>query len=391
MKKVLITAGSVYGSIDDNKLVSNRARGVWAIKFAEYLEAWEYRVTLLVPDLLPDPLGRKNEHNVIRSGPGIQVLHHKGFEDYHYKCLMLAQSHDAMVAAAAVVNWIPAEPIPGKMPTKGYKPGDIISIPFRLAPRVIDEMKVQNPNLTLIGCKMLSGAGHEDLIEAAYHTVLSARCNVVVANDLSHLRDKFLVHQDRTVVSFRNDFDGLFRALRDIIEDEHYTTDWLQTNYPVTAPNEAVDWTLNQYRGRFIQRAEDSDHVFGALFIPTGSTALGLVTPREKNKMFSVKDLVVIKNIHGTVIQVHGPSKATLNAPLLARVSQKYPKARAVLHLHEQLSGVPVVPYAPPGTVRDNDREIPGPVFNIEGHGFVACLDQNGDIFKVGNPALLTP
>lgn len=54
----------------------------------------------------------------------------------------------------------------------------------------------------------------------------------------------------------------------------------------------------------------------------------------------------------------------------------------AMLHLHEQLPGVPTVPYAPPGTVRDNEREIPGPVFNIEGHGFIACLDDNLDIWK---------
>ena len=35
------------------------------------------------------------------------------------------------------------------------------------------------------------------------------------------------------------------------------------------------------------------------------------------------------------------------------------------------------MPYAPPGTVRDNERPILGPVFNIELHGFIACLDEN--------------
>ena len=30
MKRILITAGSVYAKLDDNKIVSNRARGTWA-------------------------------------------------------------------------------------------------------------------------------------------------------------------------------------------------------------------------------------------------------------------------------------------------------------------------------------------------------------------------
>ena len=48
-----------------------------------------------------------------------------------------------------------------------------------------------------------------------------------------------------------------------------------------------------------------------------------------------------------------------------------------ILHLHEQLEGVPTLPYGPPGTDRDNLRDIPAPAFNIEGHGFIACLDAN--------------
>jgi len=35
--KVLITAGQVYGRLDDNKLVGNRVRGIWACRFTEHL------------------------------------------------------------------------------------------------------------------------------------------------------------------------------------------------------------------------------------------------------------------------------------------------------------------------------------------------------------------
>jgi len=56
--------------------------------------------------------------------------------------------------------------------------------------------------------------------------------------------------------------------------------------------------------------------------------------------------------------------------------------AHVVLHLHEMLEGVPTVPYAPPGTDRDNWRDLPKGAFNIEGHGFVARLNFDGTISK---------
>jgi hypothetical protein len=71
--------------------------------------------------------------------------------------------------------------------------------------------------------------------------------------------------------------------------------------------------------------------------------------------------------------------RATLNAPLLIRTGRSHTKdgrRMPVLHLHRPLADVPTVPYGPPGTVRDNNREIPGPVFNVKGHGFVKVLND---------------
>lgn len=375
MKRVLITGGPVYGKLDDNKLVSNRVRGIWATRFAEFLLRRGYAVTLLLPDIQTRLTGE-----VVGESSVINVVTHSGFADYHLKCLALAKDHDAAVMAAAVVNWIPATPIVGKMETKGYKPGDIINVPFILAPRVIDEMKAQNRKLTLIGCKMTIGATEDELVEAAYGTLLGARCNVVVANDMGHgLRRKLLVYQDRTVQEFDDDFEGLFTTLQGVIDDEHYETAW-NTRYDRlgrVCEDDTFNLVVRKYRRRFTLRQADSDRVFGAVFVPTGDIALGFVTPREKGEMFTAADAVVIEKIEDRVLHVAGPNKATLNAPLLVRVAQKYPWAHAILHLHEQLPGVPTVPYAPPGTVRDNEREIPGPIFNIEGHGFIACLNDS--------------
>src|SRR3990167_2937312 len=98
----------------------------------------------------------------------MQVLEHKGFEDYCAKVLALAPTMDGVILGAAVANLIPAKPYVGKFPSHDYKPGDMIPIDFTIAPRVIDEVKRVAPQTHLFGYKLLSGVSHEELIRAAY-------------------------------------------------------------------------------------------------------------------------------------------------------------------------------------------------------------------------------
>lgn len=369
MKHVVITAGPVYGRLDDNKLVSNRVRGIWALRFAGYLSSKGYQVTLVLSDTMP-----KNSALDIgtysSTGLAIRIQRHTGFESYQKICKELAAQADAMVMAAAVVNWIPAEPIKGKMETKGYQEHDRISIEFELAPRVINQMKAVNPKLTLIGCKMLIGAEHEDLIDAAHHVLLTARCNAVVANDMEHgLKTKYIVHKDRACITYQN-FDKFYADLTAIIEDEYYQTTNTRTLSTQRA-KEIFDHIADEYRDRF---CPVGNRVFGALAVRVSGIGW-LVSPREKGQMFSSDDAVLVEKIsqHSHSVYVHGPGKATLNAPLLIRVGERF-DAQVVLHLHEQLPNTVSVSHAPPGTVRDNERDIPGPQFNIEHHGFIKCL-----------------
>lgn len=397
---ILISAGCVYGRLDDNKLVGNRVRGIWACKFAGYLASKGHFVSLLVPDTMPKfeefhtlvgeysgrgPLCR--EGLGLMSPGAIEVIRHNGYESYAAKCYKLALTHDAAVMAAAVVNWIPKEPFAGKMPTKGYKERDEISIPFYLAPRVINRMKALNPKITLIGCKMLSGSTFDELIDAAYHVVLDARCNVVVANDMqTGLRGKHLVYQDRTAQTFDNDFEGFFKALEAVVLDEHYRTVQVEADDrwapEILLAMRQFDRIVDKHRDRFVKRTADGDKVFGAVAVQVGSVGGDggwLVSPREKGSLFTSADAVWVRDVHygEHLVKVAGGGKATLNAPLLIRVAT-LTNATSVLHLHEQLPDVPTLPYAPPGTVRDSNREIlfiqPHLTsFNIEGHGFVTA------------------
>ena len=377
--KVLVTAGSVYGPLDDNKIVSNRARGIWAIEFAKFLAQKHHEVILLLPDV-----NFRGEELRRLEMAGCTCCHHSGFEDYQKACLHYAERVDAAVLAAAVVNWIPAEPVSGKMVTSGYNPGDVINIPFRLAPRVIEAMKTANPKLTLIGCKMLSGSSYDELIEAAYGVVLHSRCNVVVANDLQNLKQKLLVYPDRTVVKYPDSFTLMYHDLLDALEDTHYHTEF-EHKIPVMRHLEGLgeagihaaatfNCVVRDNRDGFVRRQGDSEMVFGSVAVRVPGHGW-LVSPREKNRLFTAEDAVMVTKVENRIVHVIGNSKATLNAPLLIRAGEQG-NATYVLHLHRQIPNAPTVPYAPPGTVRDNERKIFGPLFNITGHGFVSCVNE---------------
>lgn len=393
--RVLITAGPVYGRLDDNKLVGNRTRGIWAAVFAKWLTELGVNVTLLVPDTHASDIKKR-----AGTSPLLTVVQHKGFHDYRARCYEFAETHDAAVMASAVVNWIPLNPISGKMVTKGYKEGDVIDIPFVLAERVIDRMRKINPSLTLIGCKMLVGSTYDELIDAAYQDViLASKANVVLANDLNDLHVKHLVYPDRCVQTFGDDWNGLYDTLWGVIQDRHWQTKHTTVTSESVRLNEPramalFDQIVDKYRDRFMPRGDGK--VFGSLLIPLGPGMGYLASPREKGTLFTSQDAVYVAprpdNASSTVFVGAGP-KATMNAPLLVRMacwaqtlgtqgSCFATGQPVVLHLHEQLPGVPTVPYAPPGTDRDNLREIPGPAFNIEGHGFVACLDENLEILR---------
>lgn len=395
MKRVLITAGQVYGRLDDNKLLGNRIRGIWAVNFARYLAAKDYEVTLLIPDTMP-------KRGLLEGHPRVRVMTQDGFESYRDQCYALAETHDSAVMSAAVVNWIPADPIKGKMSTKGYKEGDHISIRLVLAERVINRMREINPKLTLIGCKMLSGGTDDDLFRESRTVFRASRSHVIVANDLRRgLRRKLLVYPDRCVHEFNNDWDGFYRELTEVIDDEYWRTEFTpgdnakiiqESGLSMEKARKIFDTVADIYRDRFTAR--DGNTVHGAILVPVVGGGY-LCTPRVKGPDFTSADAVWVApetswlKTGGRVLVTGRGTKASLNAPLLARVATgrmtqdpMETGSYVVLHLHEPLEGVPTLPYAPPGTVRDNERKIPDGAFNIEGHGFIARLAFDGTIMK---------
>jgi len=245
----------------------------------------------------------------LRKGPGeIHIAKHHGFESYRDRCWEFAETHDAAVLAAAVVNWIPAEPIKGKMDTKGYKAGDRINIPFVLAESVINRMRVINPKLTLIGCKMTIGASEDFLLDAARGVIRASKANVVVANDQGRdLKQKLLVYPDGCVQEFIDDWGAFYYTLLEIMADKHWHTEFtpgsnaeiINKGDPhMEKARKIFDTVADLYRDRFTQRSITSVH--GAILVPVVGGGY-LCTPRVKGPDFTSADAVWVAPEHSWV------------------------------------------------------------------------------------------
>jgi hypothetical protein len=315
-------------------------------------------------------------------------IYHSGFNDYRAICQKMAPQVDGLVSAATVVNWIPAEPITGMMATQRHRPGDIVQVPFMLVPQVLTEMRSLNPKINLIGCKLTSGSTKEDLIGAAYCTLEASQCNVVVASDLSDLHTKHLVYPDRTVSTYKDQWFDFTKALAAVLTDEHF-----QTTEGAIAPLdpfildeakfchsikvlETFDLVANKYRDRFLTRG---CRTLGAIAVRLHSE-LWLCTPRYKYPSFTAWEAVAVKVDFKELVVQTQRDKVSLSAPHMIGLSEAH-NADVVLHLHEQMPGWDTLPYTPSGTKRDLClwSELPKH-YNIEGHGFMACLNEQGEI-----------
>lgn len=361
---VFITAGPVGAYIDDNKLVSNRSRGIWAIKFAQYLAERGTQVTLLLPEV---PKIEAPSHT------RISVVRFSDYWNYSDLCTSLAPQHHAAVMAAAVVNWIPSKKISGKIVTAGYKDGDEIQIPFMLAPRVIDRMRQEAPNLHLIGCKMLSGSSEEELITEAYSTLRRARCHVVLANDLQDLHRKYLVYPDRSVHLYHDDWASLYMELHRVMLDQHFHSYCIASPPSAEVSQDRFREIVDLYRDRFV--SSGTGLVFGAVAVKTDRGWLVSSRGKSEQDLYTCGTVVYVDEAWREVVLARDSCKVSLNAPLMIRFGNRFDHD-VVVHYHcdRPPEGFRTVEYAPPGTERDSLRPLhPEDVqgIYIAGHGVI--------------------
>jgi hypothetical protein len=354
--KFLVTGGPVHAHLDDVKIITNRFRGGRMEALARGLVDLGHDVIYLTAIHTPP---RQNFFT---------LWLHDGFDDYLTKVLHAGElGIDAFVLGAAVANLVPINPWKGKFPSHQYKPGDRVDIPFMVAPRIINDIRRKFPESKLFGFKLLSGAPYSELIEAAHKVALDSHATVIFANDAKSLNYKYAVTKDRVVQFLAA--DDLTQFIIDYTRDTYYRTEIEEYScHGVVSATERAGRLITRFADKF-QSVGSSDLVFGtvACRIP-GSGSLAFVTTRRgKTEIGGGWETVSAVYHEDMVVQATG--KASLNAPLLHWIFAHVPETEAIVHYHQvACPDLHRLPYAPPGSVRDSQRDVRGS-FAIQGHG----------------------
>ena len=363
MNKILVTGGPVHTHLDSVKIITNRFKGGLMAELADNLSGL-VGVTYLSPAKLGSVIPKNQDKR-------INLIEHTGFEDYMRIVLELAPRMDAVILGAAVANLIPVNPFKGKFPSHNYNPGDIIPIDFTIAPRVIDAVKKTAPKTHLFGFKLLDHVPHSELISAAYDIVLNSGATAVFGNDASILNEVYAVTKERGIHPLLR--YQLTTWILEMINDEYYKTLLIGDNDLSCEDIEKIRVLIKTFSSKFI--TVENGIIFGTVAVRYKGGFI--TTGRGKRELNDIVRVIGHDNMSREII-VEGTKKASLNAPLLARIFEN-PNVEYIVHYHEQEKGLPSFPYAPPGTVRDTNRSN-HTSFNIQEHGCMLLFDKDGRI-----------
>ncbi|MBN1596250.1 bifunctional phosphopantothenoylcysteine decarboxylase/phosphopantothenate--cysteine ligase CoaBC [candidate division FCPU426 bacterium] len=179
-KKVLVTAGPTREPWDAVRFLSNRSTGKMGYQVAAAARKRGARVVLVSgPTPLPSP-------------PGVRMVPVVTAQEMHDAAMVEYADADVVVAAAAVADFKPVQPLPGKI-KKGQAPAAITLAPN---PDILLEMGKQKGPRVLVGFAAESG----DPVEPAKEKRVRKHCDLMVANQAEGPEDAFA--KDEAAVIF---------------------------------------------------------------------------------------------------------------------------------------------------------------------------------------------
>lgn len=168
-KRVLVTAGPTLEWIDPVRIITNLSSGKMGVAIACEARLRGAEVTLVYGPGRAKPPAEVETIRVETS----QEMYEKTLQQLKEK------NFDLLIATAAMSDFKPEKPHPGKLPSKkGFS--------LRLVPteKLIDHVKKVSPQTFLVGFKAEVGLKREELIEKAYNRLLEVNADVFVANDV---------------------------------------------------------------------------------------------------------------------------------------------------------------------------------------------------------------
>lgn len=204
--KILITSGGTSEAIDRVRSITNHSTGRLGSLLANYFAQKEDEVTLVTTKRAI----QADQHD------NISTFFIKNVQDLAETLENLVTKHDVIIHAMAVSDYTPVymadldqfkketdltsflskENSQGKISSKA----DYQVLFLKKNPKIISLIKQWNPDISLIGFKLLVDVSKEELLTVAKESLVKNQAGMIVANDLlgisKNQHQAYLVQQD---------------------------------------------------------------------------------------------------------------------------------------------------------------------------------------------------
>lgn len=191
--KILITSGGTTENIDSVRGITNHSTGYLGKIIAETFLSKGHQVTLVTTKQAVKPLEQANLT--------IQLI--SNVESLLTTLEPLVKSHDVLIHSMAVSDYTPVymtdleelEQVnsPAQLlskkngETKISSKSDYQVLFLKKTPKVISQVKEWNPNIRLIGFKLLVNVPKAELFDVARASLVKNQAELIVANDLNEI------------------------------------------------------------------------------------------------------------------------------------------------------------------------------------------------------------
>jgi phosphopantothenoylcysteine synthetase/decarboxylase len=205
--KILVTSGGTKIPIDKVRDITNMSKGTFGSKIATELLKMGNEVLFFKAKNSKSPMSITVDvsgggyqidsfinwyNNTEKYLPRYKELEYSTFEQYRERLerWIKIERPDVVMLAAAVSDYGVENPHDGKI-----RSNDLLNIKLVQLPKIIHLIKTWHPTCKLVGFKLLVNSKEHELIDAAKRSILENGCNMIVANDLSDIKDgKHKIH-----------------------------------------------------------------------------------------------------------------------------------------------------------------------------------------------------
>ena len=176
-KRVLITAGSTWISIDKVRVITNIFGGRLGVRIAEEFVENGFEVTLL--------LGNSRANLKEKFLQSVNLIKFRYFDDLHniVKNDLDLNNYDVVIHSAAISDYRVVNDFSGKL--KSGK--DELVLKLVPTTKIVNIFKEKNPNLFLVMFKLEVDKDKDDLINIAKSSMVKAKADMIIANDFNTL------------------------------------------------------------------------------------------------------------------------------------------------------------------------------------------------------------